>query len=212
MNVDYGEDVTYFVEVMKSSAVATADFTTTTMEEHPGQLDKWFLGASDKTTKTTASISAVHESDAFTRRAVHLMLANSPRQVLQAFYDMVFGSYVFQLLPDPHLQVDGTATDDAGQPIAGQWIHLNIGDLSVAARTDAQGHYAIYSSNTKPAAATLRIGGRGRRSQLFPGGRNPPDEWPLLLAQQPRTEQCHCLGSCAFGQRLGTTLDNCTKC
>ncbi len=159
---DRSADLELDLQYVDSKGQNTAQFTTVVEDDKPGLLGK-FLGMGPQTRqtlKTTSSVGCTDQTSASTTRKVklHVTPPHEGAFVLRVYEDMVFGTYVFNQVGNPYLQSHGTATGASGAPQGNQWVTLNVGGRIFGTRTDAQGRYAIYSSNPNAGSGKLSVG------------------------------------------------------
>jgi hypothetical protein len=127
-----------------SSAPTGTQFQTFVEDDKPGWFGKFVLGYETKKVKTSSRMIGSTETAVSNSRKVKIHWERSSDDVvLIAFYDCVFGRYIFREVPNTHRQTSGIATDDDGNPQANQMLKLEINGKSVLARTDAKGKYTV---------------------------------------------------------------------
>ncbi len=144
-----------------SHAQTGTQFQTSVDDDKPGWFGKYILGYQTKKVKTSSTLSASTETSLSTRRQVKLHWERSSAEVvLRAYYDCVFGTYIFREVANTYRQTSSIATDDDGNPLPNQMLRFEINGRSVLARTDEDGKYTVYSSNPDHGAAKITLGKR----------------------------------------------------
>jgi hypothetical protein len=144
-----------------SHAQTGTQFQTYVEDDKPGWFGKYFLGYQTRKLKTSSSMSGSTETAVSNSRKVKLHWErSSDGVVLRAYYDGVFGTYIFREVPNTYEQVSGVATDDNGVALVNQMLKFEINGKSVLARTDANGKYVVYSTNSQPGRGKITIGSK----------------------------------------------------
>jgi hypothetical protein len=178
-------DIEIYLQLVTTSGESTTNFTTTIEDDKPGWLGELLsMGPQQRQTiKTSSSIGASTESSSTLTKTfeLHVLPDSTDKLVIEAYEDAAFGTFLFHQPQDVYLQTSGVASDGSGTPQADRWVTLTIAGHSYACRTDAQGRYAIYSSNANSASGELRFGSVLRQLRITP-------EKKLLRAADLRPE------------------------
>lgn len=134
-------------------------FQTFVEDDKPGWFGKFFLGYETQKIKISSTLSASTETAVTNSRKVSLHWERSSEDVvLRAYYDCLFGTYIFREAPNVYLQTTGIATDANGEVRSNEMLRLEISGKSVLARTDDEGRYRIFSSNPHIGRGKITMG------------------------------------------------------
>jgi len=152
-----------------SNARTGTQFQTFVEDDKPGWFGKFVLGYETKKIRTSSTLSGAIESSISNSRKVKLHWErSSDNVVLTAYYDCVFGTYIFRETANTYRQTSGVATDDDGNPKSNQMLRFEINGKSVLARTDAHGKYTVYSSNPADGTGKITLGNKVISLQVTP--------------------------------------------
>jgi hypothetical protein len=152
-----------------SNATTGAQFLTFVEDDKPGWFGKYFLGYETKKVKTSSTISTSSETAVTNSRKVSLHWERSSEDVvLRAYYDCLFGTYIFREVANVYLQTTDIATDSKGHVLADQMLRFEINGKSVLARTDDEGRYRIFSSNPHIGRGKITVGETVKTMRIAP--------------------------------------------
>jgi hypothetical protein len=152
-----------------TNATSGTQFQTFIEDDKPGWFGKYFLGYETKKVKTSSTISTSSETAVTNSRKVSLHWERSSEDVvLRAYYDCLFGTYIFREVGNVYLQTTDIATDSKGHALPNQMLLLEINGKSVLAQTDDEGRYRIFSSNPHIGRGKITVGETVKTMRIAP--------------------------------------------
>lgn len=149
---------------------AKAQYVIKMEDQSPGWLSFLGLGVTEEKhvkTSVTHTGSTTVKTGQTVSTEVKFFAEVGETYCVEAYYDRVFGTFAFRSAPlssDPALT--GQATNEFGQPAAGQLVTLAIGGKTYSTRTDAQGKYTLRAASIPAGVGTLTIGNRRQPVEL----------------------------------------------
>jgi hypothetical protein len=159
LNTEFPTDYKTVTMTTLTQSQTGTQFQASIQDDKPGWFGKYFLGYTTKKTKVSSTLSGTVGATVSNSKQIKIHWERSSDAiVLTAFYDCLFGTYIFREVPNTYRQTSGVATDDDGNPLIDQLIKFEINGKSVLARTDKNGRYTVYSSNAVDGRGKLTVG------------------------------------------------------